>query len=295
MCVVAIVTTGDLEFRALADFLQKLFPTVEFRSEKGPSFTSARVRGDVLGSSKAQAVVERLAGRLVAAIDPGRKSKHEQVADFALAIDDLELFNADQPELVVKVFCAAVRRHVSDFWPSQTRRDKAYARLREAASFHLLSPMVEAYFYADPDALQSAGAKQSARVKPNCDLESFQTADPDYEHATQHLACPAENWSATAWYPRHPKHYLNYLHAPDDPYDPDPKAAHYKETEHGVAALRQLSPPRLFDVREHMRFLRSLLTDLADALQLDRPYSFDGDCHPVTFLPGGKHNTLRNV
>jgi hypothetical protein len=290
MTLITLVTTGEVEKLAAADFLRQFFPNVEFRTEFTHSFTSARIPTAL---DRIPTNASRLAARLVAAVDPGRKRSQDAVADFAIAVDDLELFNADQPERVVEMFAKAVTDHVHSVWPSARRQDVAFSRLRERASFHVLAPMMEAYFYTSDASLSAAGISASPQLISGQDLESFRTDDPTYAEATttlQDRTSGGRTWSAEEWYSQHPKHYLNYLIAPAVPYNP--ASRHYRESVQGVNALRALDRNNLLRVPQQQRFLRSLISDVADALQLG-PVA--GDPHPATYCGPGQGRLLRNI
>jgi hypothetical protein len=96
---------------------------------------------------------------LVAETYPGR---HGTPPDLVIGVDDVELVNAAHPDVVVQVPRDAVRSHVEQTW-SGAARDRVYARLRDHCSFHLLKPMVEAYFFGEPAALERAGRVSSSR------------------------------------------------------------------------------------------------------------------------------------
>jgi hypothetical protein len=72
-----------------------------------------------------------------------------------IVIDDLEIANFHQPELVTSGFHDAVDWYIQNYnWASQRTKQSRIERLRECCSFHLLVPMVEAYFFGEvPDAL----------------------------------------------------------------------------------------------------------------------------------------------
>ena len=286
--MVALITTGKVEQLALGEFLNKAFPDVEFRSEFTEGFTSARLLDEF---DKTPTNAAKLAARLVAAVDPGRSTRRAGRADFAVAVDDVELYNIDQPERIIEVFRDAVREHVEERWPSQDRRQTAFDRLREQASFHLLSPMVESYFYTDENSIKALGLDpDSPRIRTDHDAESFWTDDPDYTQAIGTLAdrtAAGRTWTAAQWYERHPKHYLKYLLSPTSPYDPTVKS--YKERDEGAKALVALDADTVLTHQSHQTFLRSLINDLADALNAPNR---KGDCNPLTSNNG---TLLRNI
>lgn len=196
--------------------------------------------------------------------------------DVVVAVDDLELANADTPHHVV----ALVRDAVA---PPGHATHRELDRLRTRGSVHFLCPMVEAYFFGEPAALVRAGATRREILDPTAHLEAFRAADPAF------LAL--SDVRGHAWRSgdraHHPKRYLRFLNDPGD----DGVAA-YRETRHGRDALATLDWAQVF-AREPagLAFAHSLFDDIADALGVATP--FPGPCHPLTQRrPGG---VLRNL
>lgn len=98
MTTVALIVTGDLELKSLGASLERLFPGVKFLTEKANGFTSNRIS---LPLPDMQTDADKLARRVIAAVDPGRTG---EPADFAMVVDDLELPNHDQPDVVCDYF-----------------------------------------------------------------------------------------------------------------------------------------------------------------------------------------------
>jgi hypothetical protein len=92
---------------------------------------------------------------------------------------------------------------------------------------------------------------------------------------------------------RHPKAYLSWLCR--DPLEPD--CTSYRETDGGAAALRGLDWPAVVRRPDHMRFARSLLADLADALgRWPTTISQGGNEAPLTSIRHApKDRVLRNM
>jgi hypothetical protein len=274
---VALVVTGDLEQRGLAASLARVFPEADFHIEaKLNGFTTGTLPN--VGAAPIPTLVDKLAAALVAAVDPGRTGTP---SDLAIAIDDLEIANLHQPGVVVATFRDAVTRYVNGKWPSTARQQRAYALLRERASFHLLSPMPEAYFFSDTSALAAAGVSASPQLAPGVDLEDFTVVDAPY------LAAPtgSPGW-AKSNRARHPKHYLQYLIDPTE-------GLRYRETQQGLAALGRVEWAALSGKHPtHLRLLRSLLLDLSHGLGQQARIPAGPD-HPATALkqPG----VLRNA
>ncbi len=318
---VRLIPTGQAELLGLAECLGRLFPAHAFEAvpareepdgRKIPfnGFTSARLKHAADVGSRLPKLIQALA----AEVHPGRGGKP---ADLALLVDDLELENADQPELVVATVREAVARHVRELGerlPAATVTRVAEA-LRERASFHLAAPMIEAWFFADPNVLPVAGVPLE-RLPPllrDGDPEAFETSDPTFsgDDGSACAAIAARNagrssqsqrrpaWVLPAredlrsyWRERHPKAYLSWLCR-----DPgDDRCSTYRESHHGADALRRLDWRRALATPDRLRFARSIVDDLAEALGEPAVLLPKGDGHPL-FGPGtaGPARVLRNV
>jgi hypothetical protein len=211
---------------------------------------------------------------------PGRGGTLQ--ADYALAIDDLALVNADQQAHVLGYFAHAVRAHVEAFFPSASTRDRVYQTLKDRASFHLLNPMVETYFFGEPDALVRAKATRApCQFDRTRDAEDFEVDDMAYLAP----ALPTAPWRTVPRH-RHPKNYLRYL---CDPTGVEERA--YRETHEGLAALQALDWQKVLGNPSHAPFARALIDDLSDALNVPSPCQ--GTCSPLTARKGG--GLLRNI
>ena len=273
---VGLIVTGQCEERGLCDSLARVFRGARFDVlRRVESFTSADVRE--MPVSPVPSTLQNLASRMVAEVvdvdDP---------PELLIALDDLELVNASHPELVAARVRDAVLAHMGRHdWSSQGAREKATRLVRERCSFHLLAPMVEAYFFAEPEALVRAGASRPSRVDAAAiDLEAFVTDDPDYlgHPLVPHKQSPKrKSWALRDPMERalHPKHYLRFLCDPANPY-----TDRYVETKGGAEALRELDWPRVFAHSERVRLARSLFEDIADRLGV--PHPFPGQGHPAT-------------
>ena len=148
------------------------------------------------------------------------------------AIDDLELSNVATAHHVTRLVSDAVRRALG-----ATPTHQQFARVRERCSFHLLCPMLEAYFFGEPAALQRAGAKRAATLEPTHHLENFLASDPDFMARDEIREHPWRRPDRA----RHPKRYLSFL---VDPHDTE--RATYKESRDGVRALSTLDWAQVF-------------------------------------------------
>jgi hypothetical protein len=290
---VALIPTGAMEHAALAPALKRVFPGVSFVPRPSTrhlnGFTSRDV-SQLVGASPGPIPTEldELAGELVNAVLPGRRGA---AADFAFVIEDLELVNDHQPALVAQVFRDAVDRFIVDNWPSMQARTRAYDRVRECCSFHLFRPMTEAYFFADPAALQRAGAAQAHQLRDG-NLEEFQTNDHQFSHLLPDTR--PKNDRRIIDMPdreRHPKSYMHYL---CDPTLVDRKSR-YKETKGGADALRDLDWQQVLAAPPHCPFLHAFLDDLAEALN-QRPTFVDAtQASPATKCFAVQNRLLRNL
>jgi hypothetical protein len=273
---IGLITTGECEHRALGASLLRVFEGVGLEivqpfERPVPSITSNYL--GYPGPTSGGTHVDKLIGSIMATLE-GRGAP-----DFVLAVDDLELANIATPHHVTQLVADAFRRCLGDT-PTHT----ALARVRERCSFHLLCPMLEAYFFGEPAALQRAGATRPASLDPSHHLEDFLAVDPTF-------LGPADGRREHPWRrpdrDRHPKRYLSFLVDPDD----DELTA-YKESRDGVRALATLDWAQVFRFQPPgITFAYSLFDDLADALGVPNP--FRGTCHSLTTRrPAG---TLRNV
>src|SRR5262249_22725758 len=159
-----------------------------------------------------RSAIEKYITAFVAALDPGRRKPRP---DFVFGIDDLELPNREHPDQVIHAFRSALTAELESRRPTVNAPafDKLVGRLKEYCSFHLFVPMTEAYFYADPAALEAIGCTRQPVLDPNADVELFSTNDADYLAApTQPLPSWAIDPSSR---PHHPKRYLQFLLNPN--------------------------------------------------------------------------------
>jgi hypothetical protein len=272
---IQLIVTGRAEELALHNSLNGVFcrSNVEFlRPQRTQDFTSNRLgKYPSTGQANRGSLAAKMAAALVAAVHPGRRA---EPADLVIAIDDLELENQDQAGHVVDYFARSVREHVEQHYPTMATRDRVYTLLRERASFHLLVPMLEAYFFGDEDALKRASATNATNLfnaRLN-DLEDFRVDDPRYL-SNEYLEIARRGRRNALPHPElHPKEYLRYL---CDPLENRESA--YQETRQGAAALQMLAWKQVTLMASHTKFIRSMLADIADALEL-----------PDTMFPGSR-------
>lgn len=292
MARVRLITTGRMEKQALGVSLSRLFPGHEFEcKEHVDGFTSARLP-PALPTTRTPLNLDKFAATLIAVFDPGNRRDRPR-PDFVIGVEDVELCNADDPARITSALRQTLERRLEE-WPGGSRTVEG---LREAletrVSFHLMSPMTEALFFADAAALARATAPMVDR--PNrfdlttCDVESFEVLDPDY---LETLCDPAGRcrWRTPEGRQGHPKRYLIYLTDPGT-------GGRYRESEHGVNALEALDWRLVVAHRQRTRFARSLLADLVDMLGPpagDLASICEGGTHPLTWPPP-RHPLLRNL
>lgn len=298
---VVLLVTGKTE-EALGASLKLIFPNVEFIvPPKRDGFTSYPLPANPIlkrrGQQNNETHIQKLVNLLIAEVEPGRR-RDEPIPDMVLLVDDLELCNVAWPERAIEHVRAAVRACVEDFsWTSDASRTRAVERLRERCSFHLLCPMVEAYFFADSAALERAGAKRASAFDATAvDVEQFVVQDLDFTIPKNHKHKNSLPKWATSGREKHPKNYLQFL---CDPSGASPRPYLEVDDEQGrpsgQAALRKLDWSSVFAPAPSVQFIRSLIHDLADAL--DEPgvkQQFHGATHPLTWPPT-RGNVLRNV
>jgi hypothetical protein len=250
MKMVQLVVTGRCEELALHDSLGSLFPGVRFlKPIRLEPFTS-----NPLGEAPPPKVVEtglKFARKLVERVD-------ELDEALVIGIEDQEF--DPEPDRQVEFLRARVLQ-VLEEPPSLARRARLSEAVSRRCSFHRLVPMVEAYFFGDPQALLRAGATRASAFNAlEHDVEDFEVSDVAF------LAPPDgtenDDWArggqARA---RHPKRYLKYLSGSGAP-------GHwtYRESKHGVAALKTLDWRLVGATETFTTSLRALIADIADWL-----------------------------
>ncbi|WP_437306241.1 hypothetical protein [Sorangium sp. So ce388] len=315
---VAVIPTGVMELRGLADALKQLFPGHEFCSvprvpgrpgweaEPFDQSNTYRVSAASLDEglkTNRTTLVQNLAGTV---FPPGPKA-----ADLALVLDDLELFNLDQPQVVIEAVRSTVRAHVKKQEP-EIARELAQC-LRARASYHLAVPMTESWIFADPQGPANSGVStaDTVRLKPGIDPEHFETDDADYVADTgagcaklldrnlRRRESRKAPWVlAPQPYPwftreRHPKAYLQWLLR-----DPgENSCTRWKEGKQGADSLRKLDWSAVLSNPSHCTWLRAMIDDLADGL--GEPFPVPGVDAPCAQLTRRKRHdasaVLRNL
>lgn len=297
---IRLIVTGEMERLALASSMCARFPATDVNNaavewlpaQKAMGATSHRLR---VGGQPTE-VMRRLAKTALAELRSGQGGVP---ADLVVVVDDLELHNFDQPQLVCEQFRTAISEEAARL--DQVRRPMGVGQqplreiIRERSSFHLLSPMVESYFFGDRAVLQKLGCSGAEmRHMRSTDWEDFWTTDPDYAprcaQKNQEMHAPPLNhhwWQQE----RHAKHYLEHLITVNAG-----GSAFYEESTNGAAALRQLDWPNVPRQTAECPFIRALFSDIADFLGVPSPLGSGGES-PLTYR-GPKFKgarTLRNL
>jgi len=276
---VQLVVTGRCEELALHTSLKPLFPELEWlRPVKVESLTSAPPRAPI--PSELMTTVGQLAHQLMLLADGDDEC-------LVLGVDDLELHN--EPPHVVTAVREAITRGLNhpDIANSAQRRDRIAARVQARCSFHLLLPLVEAYFFADVPALTRAGAQRVSRVDASSvDVEQFRVVDEAFTAPPD--SSDKDDWRrGGAERHKHPKRYLKFLTS-------DPEGSWtYRESHHGKRALEGLAWPRVIEHPTFVSGVRALINDVADFAEVPRQ---PGEELPETSLGTQRYSrVLRNL
>jgi hypothetical protein len=251
---VQLVVTGQCEQRGLHRSLARLFPASEWPSpKKADSFTSTPLVEPP--PSGVRATLDKFADWLLGALDETDDDT------LVVAVDDLEL-DGDRTKTTRAVSDAVLRAIADPRWSSSRARAERLERaVARRCSFHLLVPMVEAYFFPDVSALERAGARRPSLFDARQhDHEDFTVRDEAFLHppdsADKHDWCRGGAQRA-----RHPKRYLKFLTG-----DGTPGNWVYREGKHGAAALEALDWSRVLATPTFSRGARALINDVADFL-----------------------------
>jgi len=272
--------TGRMEWGGFPTALRRLFPDHEFYAVPTPAEIRSNPDGfpydsftSITLTSKHEADPPEAARELVRrAAQEALGDRRREAADIVVVLDDLELANADQPDMVTRVFRSAVKLHLAELhW-----QGKFHARteqvLKERVSFHLIVPMIEGWLFADRGALTVAGVASELQVFAEPDLESFLTNDLAYLGATDN-DCPCwvlkrrkkhrPSWLGAFARERHPKGYVQWLCLDGAAKN----CTRYSESTSGSQALSGLRWDHvLARSGSPWRYLRALLADLSDAV-----------------------------
>ncbi len=207
-------------------------------------------------------------------------------------VDDLELVNMGRAHVVLEWLRMALRMELEERRSTHQPLPLLQEILRERAAVHFLVPMVEAYFFADRDALAAAGLPPEARPDlEGDDVERFAVRDAEYVAWADDQNARREK---AGRFPRdllgHPKDYLHFLAVKR-------AGRGYIETRDGVAALKALDWKQVCTHPDAGGHVRGLFADLAALAGVPSPMA-EGAMPPEawardTLEPGQR--LLRNV
>lgn len=281
---VAILPTGRTEWHGLAEAFGRLFPDHEFYCLPSPGevrsypdrFPYDGFTSNVLTANHVSEPPESACDLVARAAQEALGDRRRTAADLVFIIDDVELVNMHQQPRVVAVMRGAVDAHLSALQGATRLRTRGV--LREKVSFHLVAPMIEAWLFADSNALSTAGVPSGTQIDfaAATDPEAFVTHDTSYLAATVVADCPAlaalprerrkrlrPKWLGSQPRCRHPKGYLQWLCRSAN----ERNCTKYAETSNGGPALAGLSWCSVFGRDPaHFALLRALVEDLVDGL-----------------------------
>lgn len=301
---IKLIVTGDSEKKSLHKSLQNCFPThtangdlvvwdVPRKAIHGGS-TSHRLSAD----SPPLASMTKLVDEMFAETIASKKPKGSP-PDFVIVIDDVELGNVGQEAVVVQAFLAAVNAKLALLQAEHSASHFKWiqTRVQECCSFHLLCPMVEAYFFADPATLISEGVTTNNHplLAHPTDVEQFD-ASPD-PHPDWLAICRAKDKEQKIIHPwwetsRHPKHYLTHLLTIS-------AAPAYHETTLGARMIEATNWAAVAKTSTDSPIISALLEDIWDWFeQLPPAGSFQGSSSTTTYRVTTTHPSqrlLRNI
>lgn len=262
---IKLIVTGDSEKKSLHKSLQNCFPTQTVNGDlvvwdeprRVDGVTSRQLTPGVAPSTSMTKMVDAMFSEVLAG-----KKPNGNPPDFVIVIDDVELGNVGQEDVVVNSFLTAVNAKLAQLQGqhSAAKFNSIQTRVRDCCSFHLLCPMVEAYFFANPNTLISGGvvAGVSPTLAHTTDVEKFD-ASPDL-HLDWQAICKSKNAEQIVRSPwwrteRHPKHYLTHLLSVS-------KAPAYHETTLGASMIEATDWPTVAKSPTDSPIISALLEDI---------------------------------
>ncbi len=186
MKYIQLIVTGDLEKKALARSLEKLFDALLPMSggSQHEWLPTEKINGATgfplpdLVAGQPHKSMRAMANKMLAALEPGKDRQRQP--DLIVLIDDVELGNLGRESVLADHFKAALQPLVQKRFPVQADANRIFAALREKCSFHVFKAMPEAYFFADanltnhgaPMAPTQAFIPLATSVPSNCYCET---------------------------------------------------------------------------------------------------------------------------
>lgn len=258
---IKLVVTGDMEKASLHDSLRKCFPAQNCHGEDvvwdTPRYancvTSSRLRQGKVPSNP----MHELAKAMLAEALTGKTGN---AADLVIVIDDVEIDNLGQESLIAEHFRCAVQLELTKRLASVHPENHPVVakQVRERCSFHLLRPMVEAYFFGDANALSVSGvlAGTVPQLSHLTNVEDFQSTDPEWLPKCLQINVDKSQYSPWWCNERHPKDYLRHL--------VEKGGGSYEEKENGERALRGLQWNGVVKTPTDAPIISSLFADVFD-------------------------------
>lgn len=297
-----LIVTGDAEKKSLHKSLQKIFPThtsdgdlvVWDTPRKADGATGYQLSADAPPSASMNSLVNVMFTELLAGKTPGSAPP-----DLVVVIDDVELGNVGQENIIVEAFKVAVNAKLLDLESkhSAAHFKKIKSRAQACCAFHLLRPMVESYFFADPATLGVCGVPlmQGPSLVHQTDVECFDAmTDKNLKWQALYQDENSRKQINDAWWKTecHPKRYLTHLLSVNG-------APEYQETVLGAKMIEATDWAAVAKLKTDAPIISSLLEDIGDWFGVaPTPGKFLGVSSPITYrvrnTPPNKRS-LRNI
>ena len=299
---IKLIVTGMSEKKSLHESLRKYFPTHTANGDlviwdtprKAYGVTGHRLKAANSPSTSMVTLVNTMFAEAIAG-----KLPNSRPADLVIVIDDVELGNVGRENIVGDTFLAAVHAKLVQLKAvrSPPEFQAIQALIQRCCSFHLLCPMVEAYFFADLTTLISGGVsnKHPPLLSHPTDVEQFDSS-PDI-NALWRSTCEVKNREQNPINPwwkteRHPKRYLTHLLSISG-------APLYHETTLGARMIEATNWSTVAKVTTDTPIVSALLGDIWDWFGQTPPSGYfqgmssTGTYQVKTTPPGGR--MLRNI
>lgn len=185
---IAVIPTGRMEWNGLPRAFDALFPghnfycvptqreidedQVDFPID---GFTSVDVTRLLGKPNNADKLLQRAVAEVVG-------DRRRVAADMCVILDDVEICNQTQVEVIIEVMREAVARFLDTVRNNSRQHARFQTALQQQVSFHLASPMIESWVFADPVGPYRAGVPNTQNISwhASLDPECFQTTDAVY-------------------------------------------------------------------------------------------------------------------
>lgn len=299
---VKLIVTGDAEKKSLHKSLQKVFPTHNSDGDlviwdtprKADGATGYRLGAGAPPSTSMTALVDVMFAELLVG-----KRPNSVPPDLVIVIDDVELGNVGQEFLIVEAFQAAVNVKLLALEADRSAANfqKIKSRVKACCAFHLLRPMVESYFFANPATLAVCGVPfaHAPMLLHQTDVECFDaTPDQNVKWQALYLEENSKKQLKDAWWKTecHPKRYLTHLLSANG-------APEYQETVLGAKMIEATDWAVVAKTQTDSPVISALLEDIWDWFGIvPTPGRFLGNSSPATYRVRNTHpdtRLLRNI